>query len=807
MTTPTETTEVEATLPLSKADLGPLAGILLVALVLYAPMFFGRPVMPDTWERYEPWNSVLEYEGPLDERIANSNNDTILLYIPWNALAHRELNEGRIPAWDPYCLMGVPLVANHLVPVFHPIYALTAWLASPLFILGISGFVHTLIMGVFFYLFIREWLGSRLAAWLSASFLVVSLLPSPHYQPWPMTLAWFPAIWFFYERWLKHRNPWAGLWMALCWAGPFLAGYPSLTGQMSLFTAVWFLVRGQMMADENRPDWRSRLGILIWPFVLAMFLSAVQNVPTLMASMDSDRMLFKTSEDLAREASHVVPPNEPWQTHAKRLLQTFIPFKWRGNDFLNRGYAGFFPVFFALMSLGWLRKKGYPVHVFWISLIVAPFALIPALNFALYWITRGVLIDPNPPLEVFGFLILMLMAVGVDFQCKEHALRLSKCGDELHREDRKTGAGAKGFHVGHGLALGSAVIALIIGVVRHESLLFGWGTAVFGLVAAGILVALKGYKAERRRVYIFVTSMQMILLLQAVLMGLYLIPTYLLRSTPEPAMKATQSIIALRDFNNPARGGEWGRMIRWHPEPVNVMLLDQQPYCFYPNLGTYFGIPDAFGYHNLAPKSRFDYLCKIQDEAILGHRGIPTYTDPVDPFDPVLERVGVRYILTIEPLSDHEPVYRGEGLYVYENPDAWPRVAVVPLDAIEHEPTSEWSLTELPDNHAESEDFAEIVVDEPGHQVIRSGPESAGDRRLIINEGYSKGWRATVDGEELGVNRVNGILMGVTLPPGEHEVKLRYRIPGLLEGWIISCAAILFWVLGALRYAVKTRQL
>ncbi|MCK4719880.1 hypothetical protein KAU08_04435, partial [bacterium] len=219
----------------SNQDLRYILGILLLTILVYHPMFFGIPVMPDTWERFEPWNTELGLDGPADPDIRDSNNDAILLYIPWNKFAHDELRAGRIPAWDPYCLGGVPLLQNHLVPVYYPVYALIAWLFSPLFIMGISGLIHTALLGMFFYLFLKEWLGNRFASWIAASFLVITLLPAPHYQPWPITLAFFPAIWFHYERWLKHRNPWSGLWISLCWAVPLLAGYPSLFFQLSLF--------------------------------------------------------------------------------------------------------------------------------------------------------------------------------------------------------------------------------------------------------------------------------------------------------------------------------------------------------------------------------------------------------------------------------------------------------------------------------------------------------------------------------------------------------------------------------------------
>jgi len=656
MTVPPESSPTDITPAVSRADFLPVLGIILLSLILYHPLLLGRPVMPDTWERYEPWNSELGYDGPLDSRITNANNDAILLYIPWNRLAHDELRSGNIPAWDPYCLSGVPLAANHLVPVFYPLYALIAWLFQPLFIMGVSGLIHILLMAIFFYLFLKEWIGNRIAAVFPACFLIVSLLPNPHYQPWPMTLAWFPAIWFFYERWLKHRNPWAGLWMALCWAMPLLSGYPSLFFQMGIFTAVWFLVRPLMMPTDMRPSWGARFLILLWPFIIAIGLSAVQNVPTILASIDSDRTIFKSSEELAREASFTIPANQPWQTHVKRLLQPLIPFRFVGNDFFNRGYIGVIPVMFALFGLAWVRRKGYPLIVLWLALIVLPFALIPSVNFAVYSLTHGILIDPNPPLEVFGFLVFMLMGWGI-------SMWLRSMNDSGIRIE---------MTLGHTLAL-----VVFIGVwalqlsINPELFIHGYFPllmASYGLLAIGIPSVYRNYAGKLKD--------SLLLLIMSLVVAAIMLPVNYLASRQGDGsllnhpMAETDTIRQLRELTDPDLGGEWGRMIRYSTYPVNVMSLTGQPYTFYPNLGTYFGIPDAFGYFNLAPASRLDYLRNIQPDVVIERRGIVAFTQPVDPFDERLAEIGVRYILSDGPLENAEPILAENNIWIYENPNA-----------------------------------------------------------------------------------------------------------------------------------------
>lgn len=46
---------------------------------------------------------------------------------------------------------------------------------------------------------------------------------------------------------------------------------------------------------------------------------------------------------------------------------------------------------------------------------------------------------------------------------------------------------------------------------------------------------------------------------------------------------------------------------------------------------------------------------------------------------------------------------------------------------------------------------------------------------LVLGEKYYKGWRAKVDGKATDIHRVNYILRGVYLPPGQHEVSFTFE--------------------------------
>lgn len=63
---------------------------------------------------------------------------------------------------------------------------------------------------------------------------------------------------------------------------------------------------------------------------------------------------------------------------------------------------------------------------------------------------------------------------------------------------------------------------------------------------------------------------------------------------------------------------------------------------------------------------------------------------------------------------------------------------------------------------------------------------------------YSKGWTATVNGHKATIVRTNQAFVGIRLPRGTHSVMLKYQIPGLKVGAIISLFGIIWTIIWAL---------
>jgi Bacterial membrane protein YfhO len=162
-------------------------------------------------------------------------------------------------------------------------------------------------------------------------------------------------------------------------------------------------------------------------------------------------------------------------------------------------------------------------------------------------------------------------------------------------------------------------------------------------------------------------------------------------------------------------------------------------------------------------------------------------------------------------LAFHDPV---ENVSIYENINALARAFRV--RQVEPTGSEESALTRLGDGFefrraalvskadvtavraALGGDAAGAAGDEAGTALVRSetpgsmtiatgGPTAA---VLVVTDLAYPGWRAVLDGREVPVLTVDGVLRGIVVPSGEHVVTFRYRPRSLLIGIALSVAAL-----------------
>ncbi len=241
-----------------------------------------------------------------------------------------------------------------------------------------------------------------------------------------------------------------------------------------------------------------------------------------------------------------------------------------------------------------------------------------------------------------------------------------------------------------------------------------------------------------------------------------------------------------------------------------------------------YGIQDVRGYDSVIPRQYVQYMEAIEPQnELLFNRIQPIVTlDALN--SPLLDLLGVKYIVTAEEvdLPKLELVWEGENLNVYENLAVAPRAFTLPQQAtvlaadpyeamLQQDPRQhvivqeeDWRGDEAPPSLAQagapepgSATAAEIV----GYSNIEVTVNASVQEPswLVLADSYFPGWTVFVrpqatqpDGngeppaeEEASLYRVDGNFRGVLLEPGDWTVRFRYSPLTFKLGGLVSAMA------------------
>ncbi len=143
--------------------------------------------------------------------------------------------------------------------------------------------------------------------------------------------------------------------------------------------------------------------------------------------------------------------------------------------------------------------------------------------------------------------------------------------------------------------------------------------------------------------------------------------------------------------------------------------------------------------------------------------------------------LGAKTIVGLHPIPGYPPLCQQDKLWVFRNPSAFPLWAVV-----SHLPTP----GELP------VPAGEAVLKGQGRTSWQFQVRAQTDGVFLWLFAPDPGWRFVVDGKKVKPIRGAGILQGVPVAAGDHEVRVVYRPPGLLAGLVVSLASL--FLLGVL---------
>jgi hypothetical protein len=92
------------------------------------------------------------------------------------------------------------------------------------------------------------------------------------------------------------------------------------------------------------------------------------------------------------------------------------------------------------------------------------------------------------------------------------------------------------------------------------------------------------------------------------------------------------------------------------------------------------------------------------------------------------------------------------------------------------------------ENQLSPGDVLDVVEAKPGRLKLRSRTAEA--CFAVVSEVWHPGWRAFVDGTPVPLHRTNVALLGLTIPPGDHDISLRFTPSHWVLGWSLGAAGV-----------------
>ena len=192
----------------------------------------------------------------------------------------------------------------------------------------------------------------------------------------------------------------------------------------------------------------------------------------------------------------------------------------------------------------------------------------------------------------------------------------------------------------------------------------------------------------------------------------------------------------------------------------------------------------------------------------------PEFKQPVNAEEsfrlhPVLNMLGLRYVIFQQRVELLNPAFRDQGYTVFVNLQAMPRVWIpraVTVVSSENavlesmiswnfDPSSQAYLTSLsamlPDNCIGT---ANVIDEHPQRLSLVAKMETAG--LVVVGDRYNSDWQATVDGKPHPLLCVNHALRGVVLSAGEHTIEMQYVPVAFARGErMLVCASVMLLAL------------
>lgn len=757
------------------------------------PSFLGGPLGPLSSDERRPWRVAAVTLVVLWLALSwpwLSGSVT----IPWDARAHfhaqvvflaNSIHRGESPFWVPYIFTGHPQIADPQSMIFSPVHLLLA-IVNPdpsMRAVDAASFLGLLFgaFGILGFARDRRWhVAAGLVAALAFAFggsagwriqhsgQIFSMI----YLPW--------ALWML-ERALRlgsvRYGALAGLFAALVALDPDQVAFLTLVVLALYIAAYWLTGRGAI--ERFRATWLPVLAmglvgltIVAIPTLMVLHFAGMSNRPHFSiadAEMGSLHPSSLLTFIIANLFGTIGPAEDYWgapSVHWPYIVSLFI-----ARNMANF-YMGLLP---ALGVLCWLTSREALERRFVVLTITFLVMILYALG--KYTPFFGVLYNVLPGVALFRRPADSLFLVG--------SLGALLAGFGLNRFLAAERIGRLFPVVAGGLVLLAFVcgigMALWLGQFQKSAMDIGIAA---GFVAASVLALVIARSHAARKPVLVSTALALLLALD---FGWNLRPNDSTGLSPkiyevlnQNSQNAILAELKQRVVTNDTRR-----------DRVELTGLGFE----WPNLGLIHRLENTLGYNPL--RLRHFSLATGAGDTVAGydqHRFAPLFPSYRSPFANLM---GLRFIALPVPIERLDARLRTNPLplvartgdtFIYENPDALPRVMITPRAEIIDQDRllqfGDWPGTDLTRVAYIENTTQELPGDGAGGTArirdyrntditIETNAPRGGV--LLLNDVWHPWWFAEADGRDVPVLRANAAFRAVILPPGARELRFRFQ--------------------------------
>ncbi len=680
---------------------------------------------------YHPWRDLYATTNPRGIPFKNFLiTDPVRQQIPWRKIAIDQWKAKEIPAWNPYTFLGTPLAANIQAGAYQPINILFSFFSFPItwtFLVILQSFFGAL----FLFIYLRNLGLSVMSAYFGAivwAFCGFSIV----WLTWG-TIGWtaaiIPLLLYKIDKISVLLNDKKVSWITIGISSLLLGASGAViivSGhvQIALYGLLVSFVYGvyRFWSIQNKARALSVITISVGVLFLCSYIVWKPFMQYYVLTARS------TPINLSNVAGWLLPP-----TH---LLQFIAPDFFGNPSTLNYwgvwnygelvGYIGIIPLVFAGSALFFGG-----VTTFWsVVLVVSLGVMIESpLTHMLYGMRIPIFssLQPTRLMVIVDLSLAILSAVGLETLLTKKFTRLN---------------------------ISYAVIFIVFlivfffvlyrgRIVTDLLLMSNFDIAKRNLIIPMILLISFGGVLWVSKVVKKVTVRVMVGIIICIsILDLFRFGWKFTPFTPLEYFFPQTKILSF---------------LQSQKKPFRVMSMDDR--ILPPNTGGYYGIETIEGYDPLYPT---DYVSFLYGSNAVKSGMVQRIFTLHDLNNPALRYFNVRYVLTFDEIHnpDYIEVFEEGETKVYLYSKSLPRVYLSTPEDVKN-------------MIAMTNEFASIERYRDNAMSIKTSTNVS--RILVILNRYDTGWRASIDGGDTNIFRVNELFQGVVVPEGIHTVKLWYK--------------------------------